>query len=117
QIRLQPAGEVHRGPPVAALPRDLQIGLRVDDRREPGADERLVVGDQDPDGRGHGASPAGMRARTTKPPSGRRSARNSPPRAVTRSRSPSRPRPLPPGDPAREPEPSLPTSTSISFSP
>ena len=95
---VQPAGEVDRGAPVPALAHHLEVGLGVDDRREPGADQRLVVADQHPDRRGHDGLPAGMRARTTKPPPARRPALNSPPRASTRSRSPARPRPLPPGE-------------------
>ena len=41
-----------------------------------------------------------MRAWTTKSPPARRPALNSPPSTPTRSRSPARPRPLPPGDAA-----------------
>ena len=38
-----------------------EIGFGVEDDAEAGADELLVVGDQDPD---HGAAPSGRRART-----------------------------------------------------
>src|SRR5690606_1669756 len=112
----QSAAQVDRGPSVSALAHHLEVVLGVDDRGQPRADQRLVVADQDPDRRGHDGSPAGMRARTAKPPSGRRSARKSPPSTSTRSRRPTSPRPLPPGEPPREPEPSVSTSTVISFS-
>src|SRR5690606_22517218 len=115
-VRVRPAAEIDGGATVPALAHHLQVGLRIDDRHEPGADQRLVVADQDPDRRGHEEVLVGMRAHTWKPPSSRWPALNSPPRASTRSRSPARPRPLPPTEPVREPEPSVVTSTVISFS-
>ena len=37
--------------PVVGLADDLDVGLGVEDQLEAGADQRLVVGDQQPDGR------------------------------------------------------------------
>src|SRR5690606_27748040 len=115
-VRFEPPGEVDGGAAVAALADHFEVGLGVDDGGESGTDERLVVADQDANGSGHDGFPAGMLARTTKA-SARWSAANSPPRAWTRSRRPARPRPLPPGEPAGEPGPSVLTSTVISFWP
>ncbi len=62
---------------VLGLADDLDVGLRVEDRGEPGPHERLIVGDEDPD---HGAGPStGSRARTPKPPPSRRPHSSVPP--------------------------------------
>lgn len=63
------AGGVDSGPPVPALAGHLHVGLGVDDGDQAGADQHLVVADQDPDRCAHGVPPVGMRARTVKPPS------------------------------------------------
>lgn len=111
-------GESYRGPPVPALARHLHVGLGADDGDQRGADQHLVVADQDPDRCAHEGLP-GMRARTVKPPSVPCPALKSPPRTWTRSRSPVRPRPPPATEAAalREPDPSVLTSTVISLSP
>ena len=60
------AGEVHGLLAIRGLTDDVQVLGRVDQDAEPGADQRLVVGEQDPD---HGLAPsAGSRA----PSAGRR---------------------------------------------
>ena len=53
--------QVHQLAPVVRRPDHRHVGLRVDQRREPGADHRLVVGDHDAD---HGR-PRGSVASTT----------------------------------------------------
>src|SRR5690606_8906667 len=116
-VRAEPPGQLDRGAPVTALPGHGHVGLGVDDGRQAGADEGLVVADQDPDRRGHAGVPTGIRARTRKPPSSRRPASKSPPRTPTRSRRPARPRPLPPGVAAPAPFPSVPTSTVSALPP
>ena len=68
---------------VRGLAHDLDVVLGVEQGAEAAADQRLVVGEQDPD---HEAALvpfplAGSSARTVKPPSGRGSARKRPPRA------------------------------------
>ena len=56
------AGGVDRLQAVGGLGDDGHVGLGLDDLAQASADERLVVGQQDPD---HGAPPAsGSRART-----------------------------------------------------
>ena len=52
---------VERGEAVTGLADDFEVGFGVEDDAEAGADELLVVGDQDPD---HGVFPSGSRART-----------------------------------------------------
>ena len=67
----------------------------ADHRGEPGADERLVVGDGDRDG--HDSTvPSGRRALTWNPPLGAGPAMSSPPWTAARSRMPTRPCPPPP---------------------
>ena len=94
---------------VDRLADDLDVVLGVEDHPEAGADERLVVGDQDADAhaastgsRGAAAASAasaspcsGSRASTSKPPPGRGPACSSPPITRTRSRMPTRPWPPP----------------------
>jgi hypothetical protein len=71
---------------VAGLGDDVEVVLGREDEPEAGADELLVVGDDDADriGRGHAdtAAPAGVRgshAATRNPPAGRGPASSSPP--------------------------------------
>ena len=78
---------------VGGLADDVDVVLGVEDHPEAGADERLVVGDQD---RGCScgllvSACRGMRARTANPPPSRRPADSSPPTARTRSRMPTQP--------------------------
>ena len=80
---------------VGGLAHDLQAGLGGEHRGEALPHHRLVVGDQAPRGpaarravRGHGVSPTGSTAETTKPPSGDRPADSEPPSRATRSRIP-----------------------------
>jgi hypothetical protein len=83
-------GQPHRLGPIGRLPDHLEARLGVQDHPEPGPHQRLVVGDQDPDG--HGAPPSrGRRAATRKPPPGRAPASRVPPNRATRSRMPMRP--------------------------
>src|SRR5690606_30443498 len=95
----------------------------VEDRREAGADQHLVVAHQHPDHacaavvEGAGA-PEGILARTANPPASVGPAASAPPTAVTRSRRPARPRP-PPCCPTRlrgPPPDAVVTSTEISLS-
>src|SRR5690606_38647980 len=83
--------------PVPALGDDGDVVLRVEQRAQPAADERLVVHQHDPD---HPASPVGSSARTAKPPPGRPSATRWPPSAAVRSRIPTSPSPVGAGAPA-----------------
>ena len=60
-VRPQLAGGLDGLEPVLRLADDLDLGLRLEDHLEPGAHERLVVDDQNPDA--HIAPPAtGSRA-------------------------------------------------------
>jgi len=95
--------------PVAGLADDLEVVLVLQQRAEPGPDQRLVVGEQDPD---HALRPpAGRRALTRKPPSGRGPASRMPPSALARSRIPTIPC-LAPFPDAGAPVPSSVTSTT-----
>src|SRR5207302_9142811 len=101
---------------LARLPYDLDVVLGVEQRPEPGAHERLVVGQQDAD---HDSFCTGSRARTRNPPPGRGPASSSPPRTAARSRMPGMPLP-PPGMVAAgllRPRPSSSISTVTSSSP
>ena len=57
-VGMRLAGREHRLEPVGGLAHDLDVGLGVEDQPEAGADERLVVGDEDAD---HAASSIGSR--------------------------------------------------------
>ncbi len=46
----QPTGQRHRFAPVGCLADDLDVGLRVEDHPEPGADDLLIVGEEHADG-------------------------------------------------------------------
>ena len=82
----------HRLEPVGSLAHDLEAGLGRQDHPEPGADEPLVVDEQDADG--HPSVPdSGSRARTAKPPPASGPASSVPPRLTARSRMPAMPRP------------------------
>ena len=78
---------------VGGLACHLQAGLGGEHRGEALPHHRLVVGDQAPRGpaavrrtvRGHGVSPSGSTAETTKPPSGSGPADSEPPSRATRS--------------------------------
>ena len=87
-------GQADRLVAVGGLADHLDAVLGVQQRPEPGPDQRLVVGQQHPD---HWSplSSRGRRAWTRKPPPGRGPAVSSPPRAATRSRMPRMPLPLP----------------------
>src|SRR6185437_10987746 len=100
---------------VGGLADHLDAVLGVQQGREPGSDQGLVVGQQDPDHRGSSGSVAkGRRARTAKPPPGSRPAVSCPPRAAARSVMPRIPLPPPREGPGR----SVPSSsTSITRSP
>ena len=73
----------------APVPASPVTSMRVsaDQHPQPGAYQRLVVGEHDPDGHRAGAG-SGSRAATRKPPPGRGPAVNSPPSRATRSRMP-----------------------------
>ena len=86
----QLAGERHRLAPVGGLADHLDVGLGVEDHRQPGADELLVVGDEHADG--HRAAPArGSTASTVQPWSGPGPASRVPPSSAARSVMPTRP--------------------------
>src|SRR5690606_8344426 len=92
---------------VTRLRGDLEVGLRVDEHADAGAEQRLIVDEHDADHASPSAAPGaplsscpvlpvpiGKRARTTKsPPS--RSARRTPPTSCARSRMPMMPWPPP----------------------
>src|SRR5690606_36001084 len=84
----------------------LDVGLGVEQRADPGPDQRLVVHQHHPD---HGAPFSGSSASTVNPPDAPGSARRRPPSAVTRSRIPIRPYPGTGG--RRPPAPSSSTRT------
>src|SRR5262249_9004742 len=87
-------GKLHRLPAGGRLADHLEIGCRVDEYRETLAYQRLVVGEEYPDG--HAVPPGtGRVASTRNPPPGRGPARNPPPTAATRSRIPVMPWPSP----------------------
>ena len=101
---------------VGGLAHHLQARLGGEHRGEALPHHRLVVGDQAPRGpaaarravRGHGVSPSGSTAETTKPPSGAGPADSEPPSRATRSRIPVSPWPGPcsfPDGPAGPPGP------------
>src|SRR6202042_1539728 len=79
-------------PSVGGLGHHLDVVFRLEQRPDAAADQRLVVGEQDPD-QVAGVS-AGISARTWKPPPSLGPACSRPPSAVTRSRMPMRPRRL-----------------------
>ena len=62
------SGQVHGVGPVGRRTDDLDVVAGVEQRLETGADQALVIGEQDPD---HRAGPAGRRALTRNPPPGR----------------------------------------------
>jgi hypothetical protein len=67
QVRRELARALQRRAPVGGFADHLEVGLRVEDHPQAAAHERLIVGDQDPDGLGHACtcaaslSPAGAR--------------------------------------------------------
>jgi hypothetical protein len=79
-VRLELAGELHRLGAVGRLADHVEVVLGVEDHPEAGADEGLVVGDEDAR---HALtlsrSSSGRRARTRNPPFGRGPASSSPP--------------------------------------
>src|SRR5439155_22014319 len=86
---------------IRGLAHDLDVRRGLEELAETGADERLVVGDQD--ARAHAR---GMRARISKPPRSRGPVSSSPPYRPTRSRIPIRPWPAPSPLRCAEPRPS-----------
>src|SRR6202030_948163 len=102
----EPSGQVHGTGPVGRLTDDLDVVAGVEQRREAGADQALVVGDQDAD---HGAGLTGRGAPTRSPPPRRTPADRLPPRAVARSRMPVMPLPVPIAEPP--PEGAFPSSS------
>ena len=65
--RIEPGGLVHGLAAVARLGHDLDVLLAREQHPEAGADHRLVVGDEDPDGHRPSLS-SGRRVLSTKPP-------------------------------------------------
>ena len=96
-VRAVLEGQCDGVPPVGGLGDHLDVVFRLEQRPDAAADQRLVVGQQDPD---QDSARAGSSARTWKPPSPCGPALSRPPRADTRSRMPTRPSPGPDG---REP--------------
>src|SRR5690606_3365017 len=72
---------------------DLDVGLGVEDQAQPGADDALVIGDQDADGHVVAAC-RGRVAVTAQPPSGRGPASKVPPSSRARSAMPMSPKPV-----------------------
>ena len=89
-VRSQRANLVDRVAAVGRLADDLDLRLGVEDHPEAGADERLVVDEQNAD---HDRASAGSCARSTKPPPSRGPVSSVPPYNATRSRIPTRPAP------------------------
>ncbi len=88
-IRSQLVRQPDRLVAVGGLPDDLDVGLRVEDQAQTGADDRLVVGDEHSD---HRAPPtSGSDAVTVQPPPASGPAWNSPPSSRARSRMPMMP--------------------------
>ena len=105
-VRKVLGGQRHGLPPVGGLGDHLDIVFGLEQRPDAAADQRLVVGEQDPDQDG---SRAGNSALTRKPPPARDPALSRPPSAAARSRMPISPSPGPPGrgpGPAGAPSPS-----------
>ena len=72
--------------PSAASPTHLDVGLGVEQRAQPGPQQRLVVGEHDPD---HGRPAVGKLAHDPEPArAATASSRTSPPSAAARSRMP-----------------------------
>src|SRR5262249_10136362 len=93
-VRAVLGGQRDRVLPVDGLGDHLDVVFRLEQRPDAATDQRLVVGQQDPDQDG---ARAGSSARTWKPPSPCGPAWNRPPSADTRSRMPTRPSPAPGG--------------------
>ncbi|MET8050223.1 hypothetical protein ABZU75_21750 [Streptosporangium sp. NPDC005286] len=83
-------GQAHGFVPVGGLAHEFQVGGGGDDHLQGGADQRLVVGQDDVD-RHRTAAGRGRRAVTRKPPSGRGPAEKLPRSMLARSRIPTRP--------------------------
>ena len=92
-VRAQPPGQLDGPPPVGGLADDLDVRLGVEDHREPGADDLLVVGDEHPDA--HAAAPGARAARRSRSSRGRGSgpASQVPPSRSARSIMPISPYP------------------------
>jgi hypothetical protein len=88
----QLSGQVHGAGPVRCLTDHLDVVASVEQRRETGADQALVIGEQNAD---HGEDLTGRRALTRNPPPRRNPADKSPPSAAARSRMPVIPLPVP----------------------
>src|SRR5215831_8969467 len=89
QVGLELRGLADGRQPVGGLADHLEVLDALQDGAQAGADEFLVVGDEQP----HGRTSNGSRAYTWKPPCGLGPVRSSPPNMVTRSRMPRSPRP------------------------
>src|SRR5690606_15669565 len=85
--------QLHRLGAVGRLAHDSDVGLRGQDRTEPGTDHRLVVGDEDGD-RHEGTSRRGITAWMANPPAEVGPTVSVPPTSSTRSRMPLSPSPL-----------------------
>src|SRR5579884_410581 len=84
---------LHRFGPIRGFGDDLEVGLGVEDALQAGADDRVVVGDQDPrDERDrHQGSAAGTSSRTSAPPPLAVLTASAPPTRSARSRIPRKP--------------------------
>src|SRR5262249_8925836 len=91
-VRAVLGGKRHRLVAVGGLGDHLDVVFRFEQGPDAAADQRLVVGEEDPD---HDGARTGSSARPWKPPSARGPACSRPPSADTRSRIPIRPRPGP----------------------
>ena len=90
-IRFEFLDESYGSRAVFGFADDLQVRPALDDQSKPAANERLVVGDRDPDAQL--PSSIGISAVTPKPPPSAAPAVRAPPRSASRSRIPIRPFP------------------------
>ena len=87
-MRPGPPGLGDHGVAPADFGDHLEIRLQRQQRRQSAPDQRLIVGEQQPDRRAHGH---GTRTRSAKPPAAERPTLTDPPAAAARSCNPARP--------------------------
>src|SRR5262249_31743699 len=90
------AGQGHGQAPVLRLTDHRHVRRGLHQHPEPGAQQRLIVGQQDPDHRAVAALATGSRAVASNPPPSCGPAARSPPTAAARSIIPVTPWPAPP---------------------
>src|SRR5262249_12971560 len=110
-VGLQLADERDRGAAVVRFAHHLEVVFGVEQEAEPGADQLLVVGEDDADHRLATTSALRRGASTQKPPPTRGPAVSTPPTVAARSRMPASPCPGVPVGPVAAPSPSSVTWT------